>query len=212
MSTELSETVLDEAASRGETLIIHDLLRLIERHDTGPGVPEDRLDAYISALGDSGFDEAALRSGLSDQLSESDEWVDESTVYRLDGEISGFPPRWHEELDGEQDLSRYVATMSANVEGGSAGYDFGGRGEGVPKKLLADTAIIFGGYTYEYALEELSRYRDEGLLTADADMHPSARIQLTEAGAERLDIDPESAVSVETDPVEERKKDPRIDE
>jgi len=43
MSTDLSDVVLDEAVSRGETLTIHDLLWLIERFDTGPGVPEDLL-------------------------------------------------------------------------------------------------------------------------------------------------------------------------
>ncbi len=212
MTTDLSDDVLEEAASRGETLIIHDLLRLIERFDTGPGVPESRLDAYLSALGENRFNEQALRDGLEKRLTDSETWVEESAVYRLNGEISAFPPRWHEELVGQSDLTQYVATMTAAVEGGSAGYDHGGRGEGVPEKLLCDTATVFSGTSYKDAMREAARLRDTNLLTADADQHPNARIQLTPAGAKRLGIDPKSAVAVDTDPESERKKDPRIDE
>jgi len=121
MSTELSEAVLDEAASRGETLTIHDLLRLIERFDTGGGVPDDRLDSYVSALGAGKFDESSLDEGLDRRLVDADEWQTETAVYHVDGGISAFPPRWHDGLAREGDLTRYVATMTAAVDGGSAG-------------------------------------------------------------------------------------------
>lgn len=211
MSTNVSDAVLDEAISRGETLILHDLLRLIERYDTGPGVPEETLDAYIDALGNSRFNESALREGLKSRLSEADVWENESAVYRLNGGVSAFPPRFHEELAGERDLTQYVATMTAAVEGGSEGYAHGGHGQGVPEKLLLDTATVFGGYSYAEANNELVRLRDVDLITADADQHPNARVQLTPAGADRLGLDPEStdaAVETGTD----RSKDPRIDD
>ncbi|WP_253737788.1 hypothetical protein [Halohasta salina] len=117
MSTELVDAVLDEAASRGETLTIHDLLRLIERFDTGPGVPDDRLDSYIRALDAGRFDEAALREGLDTRLVDAAEWQTETAVYRLDGGVSAFPARWHEDLTSETDLTRYVATMTTAVGG-----------------------------------------------------------------------------------------------
>jgi len=211
MATDISDVALDEAASRGETLTIHDLLRLIERYDTGPGVPVETVDAYIDALGSSRFNESALRDGLDRQLAETDDWRDELTVYQLDGSLSAFPPRWHDELTGQQDLTQYVATMTTAVEGGSEGYAHGGRGAGVPEKLLQETATVFGGYSYDEARRELVRLRDNDLLVAGADQHPNARVQLTTAGAERLGIDPEtSAVAVETGT--DRTDDPRIDE
>ena len=211
MDTDLSNAVLDEAASRGETLTIHDLLRLIERFDTGGGVPEKRLDSYLSGLGSGKFDESALREGLDRRLTDAAKWQSETTVYRLNGGVSAFPPRWHEELDGERDLAQYVATMTAAVDGGSAGYAHGGRGGGVPEKLLLDTAVVLGGYTYKEAMDEVDRLRDEDLLTAGADQHPNARVRLTPAGAEHLGIDPEADdVAVKTDT--DRTKDPRIDE
>ena len=211
MSTKLVDAVLDEAASRGETLTIHDLLRLIERFDTGPSVPDDRLDSYIRALGAGKFDEAALRDGLDTRLVDAAEWQSKTAVYRLDGEVSAFPPRWHEDLTGETDLTRYVATMTTAVDGGSERYARGGHGDGVPEDLLLDTAVVFGGYSYKEAMDTVDRLRDEDRLTAGADQHPNARIRLTSAGAEQLGIDPEAddvAIKTGTD----RTKDPRIDE
>ena len=76
---------------------------------------------------------------------------------------------------------------------------------------MLDTAVVFGGYSYKEAMDEVDRLRDKDLLTADADQHPNARIRLTPAGAEQLGIDPEAddvAVKTGTD----RTKDPRIDE
>ena len=211
MAIDTSDVVLGEAASRGETLTMHDFLRLIERYDTGPGVPTETLEHYLRALGNSRFNESALRAGLDRQLAETDDWRDETTVYQLDGGVSAFPPRWHDELAGEQDLTQYVATMTAAVEGGSEGYAHGGRGAGVPEKLLQETATVFGGYSYDEARRELVRLRDIDLLTAGADQHPNARVRLTTAGADRLGIDPEgSAVAVETGT--DRTEDPRIDE
>ena len=211
MSTELVDVVLDEAASRGETLTIHDLLRLIERFDTGVGVSDDRLDSYVRALGAGKFNESALRDGLNTRLVNADEWESETAVYEVDDRISAFPLRWHEDLAGVTDLTRYVATMTAAVDGGSKGYAHGGRGGGVPGKLLLDTAVVFGGYTYKEAMDEVDRLREADRLTADADQHPNARIRLTPAGAEHLGIDSEVedvAVKTGTD----RTKDPRIDE
>ena len=211
MATDISEVVLEEAASRGETLTIHDLLRLIERYDTGPGVPTETLDSYFRALGNSRFNESALRAGLDRQLADTDVWRDETTVYQLDGDLSAFPPQWHAALAGEGDLTQYVATMTAAVEGGSEAYAHGGKGAGVPEKLLQETATVFGGYSYDEARRELVRLRDVDLLTAGADQHPNARVQLTPAGADRLGIDSEhSAVAVDTG--SDRTEDPRIDE
>ncbi|MEA1931004.1 MAG: hypothetical protein U9O06_05580 [Euryarchaeota archaeon] len=211
MSTDLSDAVLEEAASRGETLTIHDLLRLIERFDTGPGIPDTRLDRYLDALGNSRFNESALREGLDRRLVDAADWETETEVYRLDGGVSAFPPRWHDDLTGETDLTRYVATMTTAVEGGSEGYAHGGHGDGVPEKLLLDTAVIFGDYNYKRAMDEVDRLRDGGLLDAGADQHPNARLRLTPEAAEHLGIDPEAddvAVKTGTD----RTDDPRIDE
>ena len=211
MATDISDLVLDEAASRGETLTMHELLRLIERYDTGPGVPTETLDSYLRALGNSRFNESALRDGLDRQLADAEVWHDESTVYQLNGGVSAFPPQWHDELTGERDLTQYVATMTTAVEGGSEGYAHGGKGAGVPEKLFQETATVFGGYSYDEAKQELVRLRDLDLLSAGADQHPNARVQLTTAGADRLGIDPEStdaAVETGTD----RTDDPRIDE
>jgi len=211
MGTDLSDAALDEAASRGETLTIHDLLRLIERFDTGPGVSDNRLDSYLRVLGEGKFNESALRDGLDTRLVDANEWQTETAVYRLDGGVSAFPPRWHDDLTGETDLTRYVATMTTAVDGGSDEYAHGGHGDGVPESLLLDTAVIFGGYNYKRAMNEVDRLRDEDLLTAGADQHPNARIRLTPDGAEQLGIDPETDdVAVKTGT--ERTKDPRIDE
>lgn len=211
MSTDLSDAVLDEAASSGETLTIHNLLRLIERFDTGPGVPDNRLDRYLTALGNSRFNESVLREGLDKRLVDAEAWQTDTSVYRLNGGVSAFPPQWHGDLTGETDLTRYVATMTSAVDGGSEEYAQGSHGDGVPENLLLDTAVIFGGYTYAEAMAEVDRLREEDLLDAGADQHPNARLRLTPAGADHLGIDPEAddvAVKTGTD----RTKDPRIDE
>ncbi len=211
MSTTVSDHVVDEAASRGETLTVHVLVRLIERYDTGPGVPTETLDDYFRALAKGRFNESALREGLERQLAETEVWHDQSTVYQLNGSVSAFPPQWHDQLTGEQDLTQYVATMTTAVEGGSKAYAHGGRGAGVPEKLLQKAASVFGDYSYGEARRELVRLRDLELLSAGADQHPNARVQLTLAGVDRLGIDPEeSAVAVETG--SDRSDDPRIGE
>ncbi|XVH30571.1 hypothetical protein ACNS7O_09185 [Haloferacaceae archaeon DSL9] len=185
---DVNEHVIEEAGSRGETLLATDLIRLIERYDTGPGVPQPRLNDYVEFLGDNGFDEETLRSGLDQRVTDSRSWTDEESIYELEnGDISAYPQRWHDELAGVNDIASYVAVMTTDPENSEDAYQSGGIGEGVPEGVLVKAATVFGDYDYDLAKGELDKLRKEGYLGADADQHPSARILLTEKGRETLE-------------------------
>jgi hypothetical protein len=184
---DLSESVLEAAFDRGETLLVDDLIALAERADENadgaPGVTSDRLVAYVEELSRRGLavDPDGVRTAVEERAVESETWVDADALYHVgDGRVSIYPRRWYDELAGETDLTRYVAVVLDDVGDSESAFAQGGAGPGVPERVLLSVAGVAGGLTRDEAKAELERLRDEGVVVEDADQHPNARVRLVD--------------------------------
>jgi hypothetical protein len=191
--SEFNEHVLEEAGSRGEKLVIDDLVLLIERYDgnDGPGVTIDRVEAYAERLAaqDAPIKPDKIRPAIEERLTDAEGWSADAaasgtwfgsgTLYEVgDGRVSTLPPRWHEELTGETDLTRYLEVILADTDGGD--FDSGGTDSGVPETLLVNAATVLGGLAPGQAREQLADLNERGVVTESADQHPNARIHLAD--------------------------------
>ena len=181
---DIDDTIVQEAAERGESFVIDDFVRLVEQfHPDGkPGVSRGVLDAYARAVEDERpkFDAAAVSRAIDDRVSEDGEYAPDA-FYRLDDErISVYPPAWHDDLGGETDLREYVRYLSDRDHGAENGTELGGIGPGVPEQELIDIVGILGNTDPRAAKNELESLRDDGELVEDADQHPNARVRLSD--------------------------------
>jgi len=183
----LSEPLLEEAGGRSEYLHPRGLVLLAERYvpdeASAPGVEHSTVVEHVTALAerDSHVDEASFRDALTEATVESEEWVDDTTVYALgDDRLSAYPPAWHDAFGGSRDLVVMVRYLTdADFEGVAAWAD-----RTVPEDDLLDVAAAVGGFDREAAKTELERLRDEGRLVEDADQHPDAGVYPPEADQE----------------------------
>ena len=178
---DLRREVIDEAGSRSKYLTATEFLALVERgHPTdGPGVERETYDAYVEQLGEETptVDGEGLRANLDDRVSDSEEWVGDDAVYRLnDGRISLYPASWHERLRGESDPKAYLRTFS----------ETGAFERGVSESTLLEAMASIGGVERETAKGNLEALREQDEVVEDADQHPDANVYLAE---ERPDID-----------------------
>lgn len=190
---ELNDHVLDEAGRRGQSLLVRELLVLVERHHPTdePGVDRELLVEYVDALQEPtrvGFDADEALAIVDEKRSDAERWVDDGTIYAVgEDRVSAFPRRWHDELRGETDLKRYVAVLQEDV---SRAFDEGdgGRGRGVPEQTLLSAASAIGPMSREDAKERLEALRADGELVEDADQHPQAGVQLDERTDTEQDV------------------------
>lgn len=183
-----NEQVISDAQQRGETLTADELLVLIERHHLtdGPGVERETISAYDDEIAQDEaipFSEGQFEREIEEDLVDSETWVDAETYYALgNGRVSAFPAKWHDDLEGADDLRVYVDTIENAMAGDTANANAsrGGRGVGVPERLLLNAAAAIGGIDRETAKDRLERHRNEGQLVQDADQHPDARVYLSE--------------------------------
>jgi hypothetical protein len=176
--TELDDGVIEEAAGRGETLAVGDLVALTERaHGGERGVPRETLDAYLDVLGEESLVNAdALRETLENRVVADREFAGETAVYEVaDGRVSAYPGEWHDRLAGAS-IAEYVDAMTAAMDDPPGS----GASPGVAETDLLDAAETIDGRDREAAREELDDLRAEGVLVADADQHPRAGIALAE--------------------------------
>ncbi|MFC5970823.1 hypothetical protein ACFPYI_05705 [Halomarina salina] len=178
---DLRREVVDEAGSRSKYLTATEFLTLVERgHPTdGPGVERETFDAYTERLGEESpaVDGESFQTSLDDRVSDSEEWVDDETVYRLgDGRVSLYPASWHEQLGGVSDPKAYLETFS----------ETGAFERGVPESTLLEAMAAVGGVDRETAKGNLEALRERDEIVEDADQHPEANVYLAE---ERPDID-----------------------
>jgi hypothetical protein len=184
----LSTHVLEEAGRRGETLLLDDLVELVERHDDDGhhGVRVERLVAYAERLDDDGHpvDPERIRPAVDDRLVETTEWVGDEALYPTgDDRVSVYPQSWYDELAGETDLTRYVETLTAAFADSDEELHRGGAGDvaagdGIPETVLLDVAGVVGGLDRDRVKAEIERLRDEGVLAEDADQHPDGNVRL----------------------------------
>lgn len=193
--SELNEHVLEEAGSRGDKLIITDLVGLIERHDGGEesGVTVDRVVAYAERLAaqNAPVDPDKVPVAIDERLTDADRWQADAAatgtwfgsgvLYGLDDRrVSVFPSHWHEELAGETDLRRYLTVICADLEDPESAFESGGQGVGVPETVLLNAAAVIGRVSRREAGERLAELRAEGVVEELADQHPNARVRLAE--------------------------------
>lgn len=191
--SEFNEHVLEEAGSRGEKLLVDDLVLLIERYESknGPGVAIDRVVAYGERLAEQNapVKPDKIRPAIDERLTDSDEWAGDAaasgtwfgsgTLYDLgDGRVSVLPARWHRELAGSTDLTKYLEVMLSGTSGGD--FDSGGKDGGVPETVVVNAATVLGGLSPGQAREQLADLHAEGVVEEYADQHPNARIRLSD--------------------------------
>ncbi|SFL00767.1 hypothetical protein SAMN04487950_1904 [Halogranum rubrum] len=191
--SQFNEHVLEEAGSRGEKLLVDDLVLLIERHERegGPGVAIDRVEAYAEKLAaqDAPVKPDKVRPAIEERLTDAETWSADAaasgtwfgsgTLYDVgNGRVSTLPSRWHRELTGTRDLTRYLEVILDDTHGN--GFDSGGTDGGVPETVLVHAATVLGGLGQGQAREQLADLHERSVVTESADQHPNARIHLTD--------------------------------
>lgn len=184
---DLNERVLDQAAHRGDTLLVDDLVGLIERHedDPTPGIRPERVEAYAEALAerDAPIDPTKTRTAIEERIAETDtapsglQHSGSGALYEVgDGRVSAFPEDWHDELAGTSDLEailEYALTGKTEVDADSSGAS----DEGIPKDVLVHAATVVGDAGWEEAENELESLRADGAVEVFPDQHPNATVR-----------------------------------
>lgn len=164
---------------------VRDLVSIVERsHREHAGVPVSLVERYIEALDDRGGSVGAARftSTFDDRRTDSSSWVGPDAVYEVgDDHVSAFPSVWHDQLGPEDDLPAFVEVIRTDVDDTNEAFDVGGAGYGVPKSVLVEAAMVLAGVDPTEAEAALDGFRREGVFDVDADQHPHARVQFTEA-------------------------------
>ena len=182
---ELRDDVIDQAFHEGETLIVNDLVGLIERHhdDEYYGAPVDLVRAYVERLAeeDSRYDPEEVDEALDEQTVDDDSWVDADSLYDVgEGRVSKFPLEWHEALSGEKDVYEIVTfVVDALPEDGRDAFATGGAGEGVPRQRLIDIAEIIGGLSQAEVRRQLEELGERDRIEVADEQHPQGRVRPT---------------------------------
>ena len=179
---ELRDDVIDQAFHKGDTLIINDLVGLIERHhdDEYYGAPVDLVEAYVERLAeeDSRYKPEGVSQALDEQTVDDESWIDADSLYDVgEGRVSKFPLEWHEALHDEEDVYEYVTfVVDALPDEGRDAFAVGGAGPGIPRQRLIDLVQVIGHLDESDIKEQLQRLGDEGRIEAEAEEHPNQRI------------------------------------
>lgn len=190
---EIDERTLREIEREGESLLVTDMVSLIERHHShdGPGISRETLNAYVEALeasADVQIDPEAFAERVESVLTDSASWVDDDHLYELDSDrISRYPRAWHDRLGGTADVREYVAFLQDEVPSFKDDVGRGGAGPGIPKQPLLDVVATVGRVDRDEAKARLESLRDRGVLAEDADQHPMAGVVLRERHDEYRD-------------------------
>ncbi|QLG28627.1 hypothetical protein HUG10_14205 [Halorarum halophilum] len=187
---ELDEDVLEELQHGGRSLLIEDVVSIIERNhlDDRPGVSRETLEAYADALEadpDQQFDMETFHEELDSRLTDSDTWVDDDRLYRVgDDRISSYPATWHDRLGGKTDVRTYVVFLQDEAPEFKEDVGRGGAGPGIPQDQLLDVVSVVGRIERQEARAVLQDLHDRGELVEDADQHPDAGVMLGDEDGE----------------------------
>ncbi|WP_336034885.1 hypothetical protein [Halobacterium yunchengense] len=175
---ELADAVIEEAAERGQRLLVDEFVALVERHHEpdGAGVPRELVEAYFAALEDErAVDVEVLRGAFEDELTDADAYDGRNAVYEVgDGRVSTYPAEWHDRLGADASLAAFVGVMTESMGDPPRS----GASPGVAEDDLLDAAVTLGGRSRRAAREELEELRADGVLVEDADQHPRAGVAL----------------------------------
>lgn len=170
--------LVEDLAHHDEYFTATELVRYLERHHPieGPGVPRDLVEAYAEELD---YDLDRLRTSLDDRLTDARTWQPGDRLYEVDGNVSIYPPAWHERLADTTDLSTYVEVMLESVKA-PEGVEMDRRDLGVAQDDLVTAVEILAGLDRESARELLGDQRREGALVLYAFQNPEEVVRLPE--------------------------------
>lgn len=153
-----------------------DLVEYLERHHPveGPGVPRDLVEAYADELE---YDRERFDDSLDDRLTDARSWQPGDRLYRIDGNVSVYPPSWHERLAGSTDLAEYVDVMLESVKA-PEGVEVDRSDLGVAQADLLTAAEIIGELDRGEATALLKNQRLGGSLVLYAFQNPEELVRL----------------------------------
>ncbi|MCO8253626.1 hypothetical protein NKF26_07410 [Haladaptatus sp. AB618] len=169
--------LVDDLSLRDREYEIDDFVRYLERHHHGekPGLSRERIDAYADALD---YDKDRTNALLEERLMDSETWMPGNNLYRVEGNVSIYPPSWHEQLDDTIDLVEYVRVMLAEKEAKTGRLNPAQRG--VPQPDMLTAIEIFADLDREMGEQLLQKQRQEGSIVIFASQNPEDLVRLPE--------------------------------
>ncbi|WP_129114777.1 hypothetical protein [Halegenticoccus tardaugens] len=165
---EVDEAVLTELREH-ETQHGPHMIRVLERHhpEYHPGIPLELLNAYAERLG---YDVALSDRDIERKTVDDESWREGDVYYRIGGNVSAYPPTWHERFD-EGDLRALVEVMLEET----------GRTELRRDEVLLAAESI-AGMDRRSSESLLTEYRESGRLEVEPYQNPEALVYLPEPG------------------------------
>lgn len=174
--------LVERLAHHDEYLTARELVQYLERHHPveGPGIPRDLVGSYAEDLD---YDRDRLLGSLDDRLTDARTWQSGERLYDVDGNVSIYPPAWHEQLADTTDLSKYVEAMLESVKA-PEGVEVDRNRLGIQQDDLLTAVEIIGGVDRSVARDRLRNQRLEGSLVLYAFQNPEEIVRLPEEGVE----------------------------
>jgi hypothetical protein len=181
---EIEEQAIEEIQHGGDSLLFGDQLLLIERHHphSQPGISREVIDKYVEALAANPnyqFNSDSFHRKLDSRITDTEAWVGGNRIYELEsGRISRYPRGWHDQLNGETDIRRYIVFLQDEAPEFKKDIGFGGAGRGIPEQPLLDVVAVIGRIDRDDVKDTLEDLRRQGVIAEDADQHPNAGVYL----------------------------------
>jgi hypothetical protein len=169
--------VVEELDSHSETMRLEDFVRIVENHQPveEPGVDRETLAAYAE---EAYFD--VDLSAIDERVTDSDEWVAGDHFYEVgDGQISVYPPDWHEVLAGTADLKEVIRVIQTETTEAEGEMQEAVTEEGVPEQKVLRVAETVAGIDRETVRERLKELRQRGEIEEFASQHRNPTIRLS---------------------------------
>lgn len=177
---ELQEEILDEARSRSKTLLLNDLIELLETHraDEGQGLKRETFRAYAEELD---YDMEKIDAEVDNRLTDEHEWTEGDAIYRLgEDRISVYPPDWHDRLEGVTDVREYIKVIRGDVTEPEGEREEAVTSAGVPRQKIYRVAGAVVGMDMEETREQLEQRAKRGELVEHTDQHQSSRFEIAD--------------------------------
>lgn len=174
--------LVERLAHHDEYLTARELVQYLERHHPveGPGVPRELVESFAEELD---YDRDRLLGSLDDRLTDARTWQPGERLYEIAGNVSIYPPAWHEQLADTTDLSNYVEVMLESVKA-PEGVEVDRNRLGIKQDDLLTAVEIIGELDRSAARDLLRSQRLAGSLVLYAFQNPEEIVRLPEEGVE----------------------------
>ncbi len=166
----------NELSHHDDYFAARDLVKYLERHHPveGPGVPRDLVEAYADELE---YNRERFDTSLDDRLTDARSWQPGDRLYQIGGNVSVYPPSWHERLADTRDLADYVDVMLESVKA-PEGVEVDRSDLGVSQADLLTAVEIIGEIDRGEAKNLLRNQRLEGSIVLYAFQNPEELVRL----------------------------------